>query len=159
MFRFGTSPLAPGHAPLLQPDDLDLLRQRLELRVASDEFGFAFLRQCGGEGVGEAQFVASLEVSRYIRERAGDGMKLDRKGGKLARDFVPAVFAICTSTAMRRSAPSDLRCEQARVAEGGRDVSERMLSVRRRPQRIVPGCDMRLAAANSVADKRPAFFT
>ena len=67
---------------LLQPDDFDFASERLELRGAGDEFGFALLCQCGGEGVGEAEFVAGFEVGGHVGERACDGMKLDGQRGE-----------------------------------------------------------------------------
>ena len=45
-----------------KPPHLDLLLHRLELRGAGDGFGLALLRQCRGEGVGQAQLMASLEI-------------------------------------------------------------------------------------------------
>jgi hypothetical protein len=45
-----------------QPVDSDLLFQRLEFGVGSNEFRLFALGQCGGEGVGEAEIMFELEV-------------------------------------------------------------------------------------------------
>jgi hypothetical protein len=48
---------------LLQPKDPDFLLQRLEFRVAGDEFGFPIHGKRGGEGIGEAELVAGFGKS------------------------------------------------------------------------------------------------
>ena len=70
-------------APLLQPDDFDFPCERLELRVAGDEFGFALFRERGGEGIGEAEFVAGFEVGGDVGKRARSRVELNRERGKL----------------------------------------------------------------------------
>jgi hypothetical protein len=48
--------------PLLQPANLDFTTKRLELRIAGNEFGFAFPGQRRGKGVGKTEFATGFEV-------------------------------------------------------------------------------------------------
>jgi hypothetical protein len=72
-----------------QPSDFDFLFQRLEFRVAGDEFGFLLLRQRGGEGIGQADFEARLEIGGGVGQPAAGGMKINRQPLKDLRGFRP----------------------------------------------------------------------
>jgi hypothetical protein len=50
----------------VQPVDFDFFFQAAQIRVAGDQGGFAFAGQGGGEGVGQADFVAGLEMGELV---------------------------------------------------------------------------------------------
>jgi hypothetical protein len=112
---------------LLQPQHFDFFFEWLEFDVAGDQFGILVFCERSGECIGEADFVASLEVGGEIGETPVGRVKLDGQGRELGFDFFPAGRPVLADDRIPRSC--------ARVRRGRRLFPATWRPVLRRARR------------------------